>query len=69
MINYRVANLVALVAELKKNDVKICDTMESESYGKFIHIMDNEGNKIELWEPNDAEYDKMGKQMGAATTK
>ena len=28
------------------------------NYGKFIHIMDIEGNKIELWEPNDIEYDK-----------
>jgi len=32
--------------------------MEVESYGKFIHIMDIEGNKIELWEPNDVEYEK-----------
>ena len=69
MINYRVDNLVALVAELKKNNVTIVDTMETYNYGKFIHILDIEGNKIELWEPNDLEYDKMGKQMGATTTK
>jgi len=69
MINYRVDNLVALVAELKKNGVTIVDTMETYDYGKFIHIMDVEGNKIELWEPNDVVYDKMGKQMGATTTK
>jgi hypothetical protein len=31
--------------------------------------MDIEGNKIELWEPNDIEYEKLGLQIGAKTTK
>lgn len=69
MINYRVENLPALITELKKNNVTIVDTMEDYEYGKFIHIMDPEGNKIELWQANDIEYEKMGKQMGAITTK
>jgi len=69
MINYRVENLEALVAELKKAGVTVTDTIEAVDYGKFVHIMDIEGNKIELWEPNDIEYEKMGKQMGAKTTK
>lgn len=51
MINYRVANLVELVEELKKEGVTILDEIASYDYGKFIHIMDMEGNKIELWEP------------------
>ncbi|MEO6136839.1 MAG: VOC family protein [Ginsengibacter sp.] len=53
MINYRVDNLEALVEELKKEGVTIVDKIESYDYGKFIHIMDPEGNKIELWEPID----------------
>lgn len=53
MINYRVDNLSALVEELRKNKVTIVDTIETYDYGKFIHIMDPEGNKIELWEPKD----------------
>ena len=69
MINYRVENLVALVDELKKEGVTIADTIESASYGKFVHIMDIEGNKIELWEPDDIEYEKLGIQMGSKTTK
>ena len=69
MINYRVADLVGLVGELKKEGVTICDSIESASYGKFVHIMDMEGNKVELWEPNDLEYEKLGKQMGTTTTK
>ena len=53
MINYRVENLEALVAELKKEGVTIVDNMETYDYGKFIHILDTEGNKIQLWEPID----------------
>ncbi len=53
MINYRVADLDALVEELKKEGVTIVDKIESYDYGKFVHIMDIEGNKIELWEPID----------------
>lgn len=59
MINYRVENLEALLEELIKEGVTIIDAMESYEYGKFVHILDPEGNKIELWEPNDAEYDKI----------
>ena len=53
MINYRVENLEALVEELKKEGVTVVDTIEKYDYGKFVHIMDLEGNKVELWEPVD----------------
>jgi predicted enzyme related to lactoylglutathione lyase len=53
MINYRVENLEALVEELKKEGVTIVDKIEVFEYGKFIHILDMEGNKIELWEAKD----------------
>lgn len=53
MINYRVENLESLVEELKKDGVTIVDKIESYDYGKFVHILDEEGNKIELWEPVD----------------
>jgi predicted enzyme related to lactoylglutathione lyase len=69
MINYRVENLEGLIEQLRKDSVTITDKMENAEYGKFVHIMDIEGNKIELWEPNDAEYEKLGKQMGATTIK
>lgn len=59
MINYRVENLEALVKELKKEGVAVLDEIETYDYGKFVHILDIEGNKIELWEPNDDEYDKI----------
>ncbi|WP_225975391.1 VOC family protein [Panacibacter ginsenosidivorans] len=69
MINYRVENIELLVEDLKKNAVTVLDTIETYDYGKFVHILDIENNKIELWEPNDIVYEKMGKQMGAGTTK
>jgi predicted enzyme related to lactoylglutathione lyase len=69
MINYRVENLEALLVQLRKDSVTIVDKVETAEYGKFIHIMDIEGNKIELWEPNDIEFEKLGKKIGASTTK
>ncbi|AYA37523.1 VOC family protein [Hymenobacter oligotrophus] len=53
MINYRVENLEALVAQLRTEGVTILDEIEASEYGKFVHILDPEGNKIELWEPAD----------------
>ena len=51
MINYRVQNIEGLVSKLKENGVTILDDIAVYDYGKFVHIMDSEGNKIELWEP------------------
>ncbi|MCS3530353.1 VOC family protein [Chryseobacterium sp. JUb7] len=51
MINYTVDNLEALVEELKKENVEILDEIAVYDFGKFIHILDLEGNKVELWEP------------------
>jgi len=53
MINYRVENLEALVEQLKNEGVTIVDKIEGSEYGKFVHVLDPEGNKIELWEPVD----------------
>ena len=54
MINYRVQNIEGLVNKLKENGVTILDSIENyDGIGKFVHIMDADGNKIELWEPKD----------------
>jgi predicted enzyme related to lactoylglutathione lyase len=53
MINYRVENLEVLVEELKKEGVTIVDKIETYDYGKFVHILDGEGNKVQLWEAID----------------
>ena len=51
MINYTVQHIEALVNKLKENGVPVLDDIATYDYGKFVHIMDPEGNKIELWEP------------------
>lgn len=65
MINYRVQNIEGLVNKLKENGVTILDEIEHFDYGKFVHIMDAEGTKLELWEP----VDKVFTSMDGKTTK
>lgn len=59
MVSYRVENIEELVELLKAEGVTVLDPIEAFEYGKFVHILDLEGNKVELWEPNDEEYDKI----------
>lgn len=65
MINYRVQNIEGLVRNLKNNGVQVLDSIQEYEYGKFVHLLDLEGNKIELWEPIDSFFTK----MGGSTTK
>ena len=58
MINYRVQNIEALVNQMKEAGVTICDEIEAFEYGKFVHVLDPENNKIELWEPIDDVFTK-----------
>lgn len=55
MINYTVQNIEGLVKRLKENGVTVLDSIASYDFGKFVHIMDAEGNKIELWEPAESD--------------
>ena len=59
MINYRVDDLEALVAQLREEGVTIVDEIQQEDYGKFVHIVDNDGRRVELWEAHDKEYGAM----------
>jgi len=60
MINYRVINIEGLVRNLKNSGVEILDSIVEYKYGKFVHIMDPDGHKIELWEPVDSVLTEMG---------
>jgi predicted enzyme related to lactoylglutathione lyase len=57
MFNYRVENLIELLIVLKSEGVQIVGEVEVYPYGKFGWIMDPDGNKIELWEPNDKGFE------------
>jgi predicted enzyme related to lactoylglutathione lyase len=56
MFNYRVEDLETLLEVLKSEGVTIVGQMQTYEYGKFAWILDNEGNKIELWEPVDQAF-------------
>ena len=58
MINYRVQNIEGLRAQFVKDGITVLDEIEEFEYGKFLHILDLEGNKIELWEPNAYDFKK-----------
>lgn len=51
MINFRVADLDALLAKLRAEGVTVDERTEKSEFGYFGWAMDPEGNKIELWEP------------------
>ena len=51
MLNYRVADLDALIEALVAEGVEVDDRIEEYPYGRFAWLMDPEGNRIELWEP------------------
>lgn len=51
MINYRVADLHALLAALRAEGVEVAEKTEESEFGKFGWVIDPEGNKLELWEP------------------
>ena len=50
MVNYRVHDLLALVAALKEEGCNVLDKVDDSEYGKFAWVIDPEGNKVELWE-------------------
>lgn len=60
MVNFRVSDMNALLADLKTRGIVPIDSVQRDATGAFVHIMDPEGNRLQLWEPNDVEYDKLG---------
>jgi predicted enzyme related to lactoylglutathione lyase len=51
MINYRVADLPAVLEALRAEGCNVDDRMDTSEQGRFGWVMDPEGNRIELWEP------------------
>ncbi|MEO8591130.1 MAG: VOC family protein [Flavobacteriales bacterium] len=60
MINYRVVHLEELMKRMRADGVVFTDSIERVEYGAFVHAMDPDSNKLELWEPVDSVYGKMG---------
>lgn len=51
MVNYRVADLHALLKALREEGCEVLDKVDESEYGKFGWVLDPEGHKVELWEP------------------
>ena len=51
MVNYRVADLRALIAALRAEGCQVDDKVDESEYGRFGWVVDPDGNKVELWEP------------------
>lgn len=51
MINYRVADLAALLKALREEGCNVLEKTDDSEFGKFGWVMDPEGNKVELWQP------------------
>lgn len=51
MVNYRVKNLDAMLAQLRAAGATVDDNIEDSEYGKFGWATDPEGNRMELWQP------------------
>jgi predicted enzyme related to lactoylglutathione lyase len=52
MINYRVADLESLVAQLRVEGCAVDEKgIQDNEYGKFAWVLDPEGNRLELWQP------------------
>lgn len=59
MINFRVDDLDGLLAQLAEVGIKPVSAIETQPHGRFVHIIDNDGRRIELWEPVDDEYEQV----------
>ncbi len=51
MLNFCVADLDAMITQLKSAQIEVSDENELDGIGRFARIHDPEGNAIELWEP------------------
>ena len=51
MLNFRVTDLDAMLEQLRAAGASVDDDVVEESYGRFCHASDPEGNRFELWQP------------------
>ena len=51
MFNFRVDDLDGMLAQLKEEGIELQGEIQSFPFGRFAHILDPEGNRVELWEP------------------
>ena len=56
MLNYRVRDLDAMLAQLRAGGVKVKDEVSESEHGRFGWARDPEGRLLELWQPPPGVY-------------
>src|SRR5436190_23517859 len=51
MLNFRVDDLDALLAQLRARGANVLDRREDGEFGKFGYVVDPDGTLLELWQP------------------
>jgi len=51
MVNFRVTDLDAMLAQLRAAGVEVIEALEESEFGRFAWAVDPEGTRFELWEP------------------
>jgi predicted enzyme related to lactoylglutathione lyase len=52
MLNFRVRDLDAMLAQLRAKGADVAEAQEMEGVGRFSWVTDPEGNRVELWQPD-----------------
>ena len=55
MVNYRVADLDAMLTQLRAAGAKVDDAVDQEGFGRFGWAEDPDGNRFELWQAPDGQ--------------
>ncbi|MFT5640800.1 MAG: hypothetical protein ACI9A7_000898 [Cyclobacteriaceae bacterium] len=58
MVNYKAQNIESLVEKLKASLIIIVAEIETNDRRKVVHVLNPEGNKLELWELIDSVFNK-----------
>lgn len=59
ILNLRVDDLDQMIADMRQEGVQLIGDVQEYDYGRFAYVIDPDGMKLELWEPNDEAYDEM----------
>jgi catechol 2,3-dioxygenase-like lactoylglutathione lyase family enzyme len=51
MVNFRVADLDRVLADLRSEGVEVLERVEEHEFGRFGWVVDPEGHRVELWQP------------------
>ena len=69
MVNYRVRDLDAMLAQLRAAGAEVDEKVEEEENGRFGWAFDPEGNRFELWEPRALDRERSPRRAGRRSSR